>query len=81
MPGAERLRGSRRVGLLRAAELLREHTPHLHTFLTQDEKGLVLPEYLLSVSRQLAKEHERMLTEVQALTKIDLPLTREHAPS
>jgi two-component system sensor kinase FixL len=66
---AERLRGSRLAGLIRAAELLQAHTDNLHTFLTQDEKGQVLPEYLLSVSQQLAKEHERMLTEVQALTK------------
>jgi signal transduction histidine kinase len=66
---AERLRGSRQIGLLRAVELLQAHTSNLHTFLTEDEKGQVLPEYLLSVSRQLAKEHERMLTEVQTLTK------------
>ncbi len=66
---AERLRGSRLVGLLRAAELLQAHTGNLPAFLTEDEKGQVLPEYLLTVSRQLAKEHERMLSEVQALTK------------
>jgi C4-dicarboxylate-specific signal transduction histidine kinase len=66
---AERLRGSRLVGLVRGAELLKANAGNLSTFLTQDEKGRVLPEYLLSVSRQLAQEHERMLTEIQALTK------------
>jgi PAS domain S-box-containing protein len=66
---AERLHNSRLVGLIRAAELLQANAAHLHTFLTEDEKGQVLPEYLLTVSRQLAKEHERMLTEVKALTK------------
>jgi two-component system sensor kinase FixL len=66
---AERLRGSRMAGLVRATELLHANSAHLSTFLTQDEKGRVLPEYLLSVSRQLAREQERMLTEVQALTK------------
>jgi signal transduction histidine kinase len=66
---AERLRTSRLVGLMRAAELLRDNTAQLSTFLTQDERGRALPEYLLSASRQLAQEHERMLTEVQGLTK------------
>jgi PAS domain S-box-containing protein len=66
---AERLRNSRLGGLVRAAELLQENVGQLSTFLTEDEKGRVLPEYLLSVSRQLAREQERMLVEVQALTR------------
>jgi sensor histidine kinase regulating citrate/malate metabolism len=41
----------------------------LGAFLTRDEKGRLLPEYLLSVSRQLAEEHATMLSELQSLTK------------
>jgi len=66
---AERLQNSRLGGLLRATELLQAHAAHLDSFFREDEKGRVLPEYLLTVSRQLAKDHERMLDEVQALTK------------
>ncbi|MDY7224991.1 ATP-binding protein [Hyalangium rubrum] len=66
---AERLRGSRVTGLARAAEMLQAHTQELGTFLTQDEKGRLLPEYFLSASRQLVQEQQVMLTEVQSLTK------------
>ncbi len=66
---AERLRGSRAVGLLRAGELLQENREALGTFLTEHAKGRLLPDYLLSASRQLVREQEGMLTEVQALLK------------
>jgi PAS domain S-box-containing protein len=66
---AERLRGSRVAGIVRATELMREHTEDLGTFLTRDERGRLLPEYLLSVSKQLAEEQATMLVEVQSLTK------------
>ncbi|MFL5346121.1 MAG: two-component system sensor histidine kinase NtrB [Hyalangium sp.] len=65
----ERLHGSRVPGLLRATELLRDKAPELDTFLTRDERGRVLPEYLLAVSRQLAEEQATMLAELKALTK------------
>jgi len=66
---SERLYGSRIQGLVRASELMKEHTPDLGDFLTRDERGRLLPEYLLSVSRQLAEEHATMLSELQSLTK------------
>jgi signal transduction histidine kinase len=66
---SERLYGSRIQGLVRATELMKEHTPDLGDFLTRDERGRLLPEYLLSVSRQLAEEHAAMKVELQSLTK------------
>ncbi|WP_224245038.1 ATP-binding protein [Hyalangium gracile] len=66
---AERLRGSRVQGMVRATELMNQHAPDLGTFLTRDERGRLLPEYLLSVSRQVAEEQATMLAEMQSLTK------------
>jgi hypothetical protein len=65
---AERLRASRIHGLARAMELM-QGAPDLGTFLTRDERGRLLPEYLLSVSRRLAEDHSTMLLELQSLTK------------
>jgi two-component system sensor kinase FixL len=66
---AEQLRGSRMQGLVRAARLLQENAGDLGGYLTRDERGRLLPEYLLSVSRQLAEEQVTMLAEIQSLTK------------
>ncbi|KFE64843.1 sensor histidine kinase [Hyalangium minutum] len=66
---AEKLHGSRVQGLVRATELMKEHTPDLGDFLTRDERGRLLPEYLQSVSRQIAEEHATMRVELQSLTK------------
>ncbi|WP_224370427.1 ATP-binding protein [Hyalangium versicolor] len=66
---AEHLRGSRVQGLVRATELIHEHGEDLGTFLTRDERGRLLPEYLLSVSRQIAEEQATMLAEIRSLTK------------
>ncbi|MBN1210125.1 MAG: PAS domain-containing protein [Myxococcaceae bacterium] len=66
---AERLHGSRVAGIVRATELMREHAADLGAFLTRDERGRLLPEYLLAVSKQLAEEQATMWVEVQTLTK------------
>jgi signal transduction histidine kinase len=65
---AEHLHGSRIHGLVRATELM-QGAPDLGALLTRDERGRLLPEYLLSVSRQLAEDHSKMLSELQSLTK------------
>ncbi|HVG59283.1 MAG TPA: ATP-binding protein [Hyalangium sp.] len=65
---AEQLHESRIRGLVRATELIHD-SPDLGAFLTRDERGRLLPEYLLSVSRQLAEDHSKMLLELQSLTK------------
>jgi|GEM_PF-654221 len=66
---AERLRGSRVPGLLRATEMLEQNTPDLGTFLTRDEKGQRLPSYLVTVSRRLAEDQQWLLSEIDSLTK------------
>jgi PAS domain S-box-containing protein len=64
----ERLRGSRVVGLSRAAELLQENATSLDTFL-QEERGRQLPGYLVAVSKQLLSEREALLEEMRSLTE------------
>jgi signal transduction histidine kinase len=66
---AERLRGLRVTGLAKASELLRENTPRLATFLTEDSRGAQLPAYLVSVSEHLLQEREALLTEVRSLSE------------
>ncbi len=63
----DRLRHSRVTRLAMAANLLREHTPDLASFLTTDPQGQQLPAYLVAVSDQLAEEREALLTEMQSL--------------
>ena len=64
----ERLRGSRVVGLARAAELLKENAASLDTFLSE-ERGRRLPDYLVAVSEQLLRERESLLEEMRSLNE------------
>jgi PAS domain S-box-containing protein len=66
---AERLRSLRVTGLAKASELLRENTPRLATFLTEDSRGAQLPAYLVSVSEHLLQEREALLAEVRSLSE------------
>ncbi len=63
----DRLRHSRVSRLARAANLLREHTADLPSFLTRDPQGQQLPAYLIAVSDQLAEERDALLAEMQSL--------------
>ncbi|WNG36932.1 PAS domain-containing protein [Archangium minus] len=65
----ERLRGSRVPLLVRAVELLRAHEAKLPAFLTEDDRGRKLPEYLSTVSQHLAGEVEALLAEMQGLAR------------
>ncbi|WP_395804023.1 ATP-binding protein [Archangium minus] len=64
----DRLRGLRVGGLIRAAELLREHEGDLCTFLATDPRGQQLPAYLIALSGQLAEDQQALLAEQQTLT-------------
>jgi PAS domain S-box-containing protein len=66
---SEMLDRSRVAGLARAAQLLQGHLPDLGTFLTTDPQGKRLPEYFLSLSEHLVKEHEALSKEVRSLTE------------
>jgi two-component system, NtrC family, sensor kinase len=61
------LRGSGVQGLARAAELLSANQPRLGTYLTEDEKGKLLPQYLQASSRALLQERDAMATELRQL--------------
>jgi two-component system sensor kinase FixL len=82
---SEQLRGSRLHMLARAVELLKEHAEDLPVFLSRDARGRQLPEYLASLTHHLGQEHERMLEEMQRLSrnmehiKAVVTLQQEHA--
>ncbi|HEY0093569.1 MAG TPA: PAS domain-containing protein, partial [Archangium sp.] len=56
----ERIRGLRVGGLARSAELLREHSGDLGSFLSADPRGRQLPAYLLALADQLAEEQQAL---------------------
>lgn len=65
----EQIRQSR-VGLLRQAmDMLQEHRPDLARFLTEDDRGRLLPEYLARVGQVLGEENARLLVDVQELRR------------
>jgi PAS domain S-box-containing protein len=66
---AELIRKSRVTSLSKTAQLLREHTPNLVSFLTTDPQGQKLPGYLLALSERLIAEREALTKEVQALSE------------
>ncbi len=82
----ERLQGLRVVGrLTRVAQLLREHSTDLCTFLSQDPGGQQLPAYLIALSEQLVEEQQALLSEQRTLTerlehvKSIIGMQQEHA--
>jgi signal transduction histidine kinase len=63
----ERVGGLRVSGLLKSAELLREHEADLATFFTTDPRGQQLPSYLQALAEQLSQEREAVLGEMRRL--------------
>lgn len=63
------LRQSKANSLLKLAQVLRAHQPHLGAFLTTDPKGKRVPEFLSSLAKHAAEERTRLLEEVTALQK------------
>jgi len=66
---ADKLRKSRALNVARAAELLMERNGDLVRWLTEDEKGKMLPAYLADLGKHLAAEHADMTVEVEGLAK------------
>jgi C4-dicarboxylate-specific signal transduction histidine kinase len=66
---SDRLRKSRALNVARAAELLIERNGDLARWLTEDEKGKMLPAYLADLGRHLAVEHQEMTVELELLVK------------
>jgi len=65
---ADRLRKSEIGDLARASDLMQAHSDDLASFLTHDDRGRHLPDFLRLISGQLAKEHASLMAEVQSLT-------------
>src|SRR6185369_4341721 len=66
---ASTLRNSRARGLSQAVRLMDEHAAELAEFLTRDEKGKLLPGYLIQSTQALAQEQQRMIEELAHLTQ------------
>ncbi|EJM10062.1 histidine kinase [Pseudomonas sp. GM18] len=64
-----RLRSSKAQGLGKAMQLINEHQSDLGTFLTQNEKGKLLPGYLNQLVEAIALEQQGMTEELAQLSK------------
>ena len=60
---------SQAQGLRRAIQMLDEHAGDLGAFLTQDERGRMLPGYLSDISKALLQEQQEMSEELEHLTR------------
>ena len=63
----EQLRKSRVSGMVKAVELLREHSADMSAFLSTDPQGQKLPAYFVALAGELQHEREAMLQEMHAL--------------
>ncbi|RON46677.1 DAHL domain-containing protein [Pseudomonas frederiksbergensis] len=64
-----KLRSSKALGLGKAMQLINEHPTDLGSFLTEDEKGKLLPGYLNQLVDAIALEQQGMTDELAQLTK------------
>ncbi len=64
---AERLRASKLANLRRTAALLREHSGQLAEFLTTDPKGKLIPEYIATVTEQMAAEQAKLVEKMDSV--------------
>ncbi|WP_434606255.1 GHKL domain-containing protein [Pseudomonas sp. D2-30] len=66
---SRRVRSSRASGLGKAMQLINAHPNDLGHFLTEDEKGKLLPAYLNQLVEAIALEHKSVTEELSQLTK------------
>jgi len=66
---AARLRKLQVASLAKVVQLLQAHAADLGHFLTADEKGRLLPQFLEKLAAHLCEEQANLLEEVQALTE------------
>jgi len=64
---ATTLRQSKTGSLTKAGALLREHAADLGTYLTQDPKGRLVPEFIASLGEHFAADRTRLLQELESL--------------
>ncbi|WP_435304172.1 MULTISPECIES: sensor histidine kinase [Pseudomonas] len=63
------MRASKAQGLGKVAQMLNEHVHDLGDFLTTDQKGKLLPGYLLKLAEAVTAEQQRIIDELGRLTK------------
>ena len=63
-----RVRKSKVTQLAKVSDLLKHNAADLRRFITLDEKGKLLPDYLNKLSEQLALEQAELIAELSALT-------------
>ncbi|WP_310452317.1 CHASE domain-containing protein [Sulfuritalea sp.] len=63
------VRASKASGLARVVQMMDEHSADLADFLTRDEKGRRLPDYLGKLAAALAAEQQSLLDEIGQLSK------------
>ena len=61
------LRQSKTESLTKVGELLREHTPDLSTYLTQDPKGKLVPGFIESLAKHFTENRTHLLKESESL--------------
>ena len=66
---SRKLRASKALGLGKAMQLINAHQGDLGTFLTEDEKGKLLPGYLNQLVEAIAVEQQGMSDELAQLSK------------
>jgi C4-dicarboxylate-specific signal transduction histidine kinase len=66
---ATTLRRSRANGILRATDLLQEHRDDLPGFLTTNDRGRILSDYLEKASRALRDERDGLIAEAEKLQR------------
>jgi signal transduction histidine kinase len=64
-----KIRESKGKGLANAVELMNQHSADLGAFMTRDERGKRLPEYLSKLAQILAAEKSAISGELESLTK------------
>jgi ligand-binding sensor domain-containing protein/signal transduction histidine kinase len=65
----EQVRNSRQANLRKAATMLRENSENLPHFLSTDERGRQLPDYLIKLADHVSAEQAGMLNELESLCK------------
>lgn len=65
----EKVGRSKLPGLAKASDLMREHARDLGAFMSEDERGRKLPDYLGRLAEHLASEQAATLEELRSLTR------------
>uniref|UniRef100_UPI0030DB6B19 ATP-binding response regulator n=2 Tax=Pseudomonas TaxID=286 RepID=UPI0030DB6B19 len=66
---SSQMRTSKAQGLGKVAQMMNEHIHELSDFLTQDQRGKMLPDYLLKLAQAVAAEQQGIIEELEQLTK------------